>query len=49
MQQWEYLVINNGRGIELDVETMNNLGAQGWELVFYSNEFNSLVFKRPKS
>jgi hypothetical protein len=45
---WEYKVVRLTGGT-LTEEALNNLGAQGWELVTFTERDNSYIFKRPKS
>lgn len=47
---WEYLAINliEDREIKLS-ETLNNLGEDGWELIYCSLSELFFIFKRPKS
>ncbi|WP_439026808.1 DUF4177 domain-containing protein [Haloarchaeobius sp. DT45] len=56
-QQWEYKVVDLsssffGRETKVDEESLNELGAQGWELVETLSEASgntqALVFKREK-
>lgn len=45
MQRWEYKVANVNFIQELEA-ALNELGAEGWELVSV-DEYLNLVFKRP--
>jgi hypothetical protein len=51
-QQWEYEVIDAEPGDDLSAfqTTLNDLGANGWEMVglIQVNATNFAIFKRPK-
>jgi hypothetical protein len=47
MQKWEYLVAP----VTFDDAALNELGAQGWELVainHFNGSYLNYIFKRPK-
>ena len=51
MTEWEYLVINSGGLAGEQEEELNELGAEGWELVavaWVGPMHCRLYFKRPK-
>jgi len=47
MQKWEYKTVSMGNGRQEAERILNQLGEQGWELVFI--EEYSFYLKRPKS
>lgn len=51
MQKWEYkyIYLTGVGGDEKEIERkMNDLGAEGWELIGWNN-VAGFIFKRPKS
>jgi hypothetical protein len=48
MQKWEYFVVRP-RGTDLEVELLNQLGEQGWELVAYVEDHAAFILKRRRT
>lgn len=49
MKKWEYLIEGSTKGLSLP--ELNNLGNEGWELVYYHSDdarYHKYIFKREK-
>jgi hypothetical protein len=49
MQKWEYKIMDLPMFVKNIEPSLNELGAEGWELVLYDIARGLAVFKRPKS